>query len=630
MLGKNFAYRDWYKDISKEWKPNISDVYLRVVAEKDPAIAIGVPFFDETGEVIGILVNAQRTISLSDLIKQVPLDPGTFITVTDRKGQIVYSSRHDFSKEILLFPLYPGIKKAMVANNKTVAVGDPDLGERTHYISFASVVNLGWSVFVGRDKRSILLSESTYYVQVTAISFLLFLSITSFLAYLRKQVLAQQILEQLKAEKNIRAGEEKLRALSSRQEAILAAVPEIIMEVDNNKVYTWANSAGIEFFGEDVIGKEADFYFEGEQYTYDTVRPLFNGADDIIYLESRQRRRDGQKRLLAWWCRVLKDESGHVTGALSSARDITERKQSEEEVTRTAREWQTTFDATNDSIWVLDKDQRVLRSNSAAERIFGSPMEAFIGKHCWEIVHGTNQPIPECPILRVKHSLRREIMELQIGDAWFEVAVDPLLDADGQYAGAVHIVSDITDRKRTEAALQESEEKCRALFENMAAASCLDEVIYENGKAVDYRIIDVNPAFEKIIGVIKKDTVGQRASTLYGGGEIPFLDAYVKVAETGHPISFEAYFPPINKYLHITASCPKKGKFSTVFSDITERKQVESQLNEQIAELQRWHNATLGRESRILDLKREVNELLGKAGDPPRYPSAESQDKKEE
>jgi PAS domain S-box-containing protein len=126
--------------------------------------------------------------------------------------------------------------------------------------------------------------------------------------------------------------EDLLRSLSSRQEAILAAVPEIIMEVDNNKVYTWANSAGIEFFGEDVIGKEAAFYFEGEQETYDKVSPLFSGAQDIIYIESWQRRSDGEKKLLAWWCRVLKDEDGNVTGALSSARDITERKRAEKQL----------------------------------------------------------------------------------------------------------------------------------------------------------------------------------------------------------------------------------------------------------------------------------------------------------
>ncbi len=57
-----------------------------------------------------------------------------------------------------------------------------------------------------------------------------------------------------------------------------------------------------------MIGKEAAFYFEGEQETYSIVQPLFSGSIDVIYLESYQRRRDGEKRLLAWWCRVLQPE----------------------------------------------------------------------------------------------------------------------------------------------------------------------------------------------------------------------------------------------------------------------------------------------------------------------------------
>jgi PAS domain S-box-containing protein len=137
---------------------------------------------------------------------------------------------------------------------------------------------------------------------------------------------------------------EALRAVFLRQEALLAAILDIIMEVDNNKVYTWANRAGLEFFGGDVIGKEAAFYFEGEQDTYQTVKPLFNGHEGVIYVESWQRRRDGEKRLLAWWCRVLKDENGRVTGALSSARDITEQKRAEEEVRQKAKELQNRTD----------------------------------------------------------------------------------------------------------------------------------------------------------------------------------------------------------------------------------------------------------------------------------------------
>ncbi|MEI6155296.1 MAG: PAS domain S-box protein, partial [Deltaproteobacteria bacterium] len=124
----------------------------------------------------------------------------------------------------------------------------------------------------------------------------------------------------------------KIKALSARQETILATVPDIIMEVDNNKIYLWANKAGNEFFGEDVIGKEAAYYFEGEQEVYKEVQPLFDGNEDIIYIESWQRRKDGEKRLLSWWCKVLKDVNGNVTGSLSTARDITERMLAEKEL----------------------------------------------------------------------------------------------------------------------------------------------------------------------------------------------------------------------------------------------------------------------------------------------------------
>lgn len=130
--------------------------------------------------------------------------------------------------------------------------------------------------------------------------------------------------------------EEKLREMSARNEALLASVPDIIMEVDFNKVYTWANQAGYEFFGNDVIGKEAAHYFVGDQRVYETVEPLFCGDEDIVYVESWQRRKDGEKRLLAWWCKVLK-EDGKTTGALSTARDITELKRLQEHEFRAQR-----------------------------------------------------------------------------------------------------------------------------------------------------------------------------------------------------------------------------------------------------------------------------------------------------
>jgi PAS domain S-box-containing protein len=123
---------------------------------------------------------------------------------------------------------------------------------------------------------------------------------------------------------------ERLRSLSARHEAILDSVPDIIMEVDNDRIYIWMNQPGRDFFGEDAIGKQASDYFVGEQDTYRAVEPLFVGEENLVYVESWQRRRDGEERLLAWWCRQLRDSSGNVSGALSSARDITDLRRAEE------------------------------------------------------------------------------------------------------------------------------------------------------------------------------------------------------------------------------------------------------------------------------------------------------------
>ncbi|PIP38267.1 MAG: hypothetical protein COX19_13720, partial [Desulfobacterales bacterium CG23_combo_of_CG06-09_8_20_14_all_51_8] len=145
--------------------------------------------------------------------------------------------------------------------------------------------------------------------------------------------------------------------------------------------------------------------------------------------------------------------------------DITERRQAEEATARIASEWQSTFDAANDAIWILDREQRILRSNKIAEQIFQRPCDEMIGNHCWEMAHGTEEPISECPLLRVKKSLRRETMELRIGKRWFQVAVDPILDAAGRFSGAMHIVSDITQRVQAQMQLRRQNEKLALLLE---------------------------------------------------------------------------------------------------------------------------------------------------------------------
>jgi PAS domain S-box-containing protein len=216
-----------------------------------------------------------------------------------------------------------------------------------------------------------------------------------------------------------KTAEAELKAVSSRNEAILAAVPEIIAEVDANKVYTWLNKAGREFFGDDAAGHDASDYFLGEQETYFQVEPLFIGTASAVYVESWQRRRDGERRLLAWWCRVLTDESGAPAGALSTARDITEERAAEERLRETTAYLENLLDYANAPIIVWDTALRITRFNRAFEELTGLRSEDVVGKKLDVLF----------PKGRVKESLAH-VTAASAGERW-EVVEIPVLRTDG-------------------------------------------------------------------------------------------------------------------------------------------------------------------------------------------------------
>jgi PAS domain-containing protein len=95
----------------------------------------------------------------------------------------------------------------------------------------------------------------------------------------------------------------------------------------------------------------------------------------------------------------------------------------------------------------------------------------------------------------------------------------------------------------------------------MVEGSAVHEMVYEpDGKPVDYRILDVNPAFESVIGSRKQEIIGKTSREVYGGDTPPYLDIYARVAETGKPEGVEVYFPPMKKHFAISVYSPGKGR----------------------------------------------------------------------
>jgi PAS domain S-box-containing protein len=159
---------------------------------------------------------------------------------------------------------------------------------------------------------------------------------------------------------------------------------------------------------------------------------------------------------------------------------------------RAEQVWRSTFDSTNDAICLLDVDQYILQCNRSMAELFGKPPVEINGRRCCEVIHNTAEPIPGCPVTRMKKTMRRESMELRINGRWLEITVDPILDENNKLTGIVHVARDFTERKNMEIRLRQSEERFRTVFEQASIGIAMSDR--------EFRFFRVNAAFCAMFG----------------------------------------------------------------------------------------------------------------------------------
>ncbi|UCG43472.1 MAG: PAS domain S-box protein [candidate division WOR-3 bacterium] len=166
--------------------------------------------------------------------------------------------------------------------------------------------------------------------------------------------------------------------------------------------------------------------------------------------------------------------------------------------------------------------------------------------------------------------------------------------------------------------LRDSETRLREVYDSMSEGLVQQRLVYDgSGRPTDYRILEVNRAFEKIIGIPRDRAVGALASELYGTGSAPFLETYARVAETGTPESFDVDWEPLAKSFSISVFSPAKGQVATVFADVTERVRAERTLRENESrlksaeELARLGSWELDLTSNLLTWSDEVYHIFG-------------------
>jgi PAS domain S-box-containing protein len=387
------------------------------------------------------------------------------------------------------------------------------------------------------------------------------------------------ITERKRAERELQESMELFqKTFISQQDAIF------LLDANQPPLIIDCNPAAMNIFGYtrlEMLGRSSVFLhvnqtmlkkFQAQLY------PVIEKSGFLFLPEFKMKRKNGTVFSSEHSVIPLKNEQGKRIGWVSVIRDITERKRAEEVLKESEEKFRNLAEQSPNMIFIHKKGQ-VVYANKKCEEMTGYKREEFYspGFDFMTLIAPESKDLIRASFTKHKKGQNVPPYEYTLitkkGQRIEALLTSQLINFEGERA-ILGIVTDITEHKI-------AEEKYRSLYSAMNEGVCLHEIDYDDkGKVVDYRFIDINPAYESITGLKKEKAIGSKASQLYGTANPPFLNIFAKVAETGEPASIETYFPPLKKYFIISAFSPEKGKFATVFTDITERHNTERELIE--------------------------------------------------
>jgi len=270
----------------------------------------------------------------------------------------------------------------------------------------------------------------------------------------------------------------------------------------------------------------------------------------------------------------------------SIIRDITERKKSEKALLESEQKYSHLFSSVPVGIGITNLDGKIIDVNKAMQDITGYAPEEFKNKNAKVIfAHLGDRELLLKELQESGKVLDYEVKLKRKGGKVYHALLNSELIEIGGEEVILTTVRDITERKKAEKSLINSEKRYRKLYSSMSEGLAVHEIVYDDSNIpVDYEIIDVNKAYEEILGIKRKGILGKKASEIYGAGKPPYIEIYSEVVETGNPAHFETYFEPMDKYFNISVFSPSKGTFATVFEDITSRKKAEEKIKKSLEE----------------------------------------------
>jgi PAS domain S-box-containing protein len=198
------------------------------------------------------------------------------------------------------------------------------------------------------------------------------------------------------------------------------------------------------------------------------------------------------------------------------------------------------------------------------------------------LLHVDDHPVRKAAITgkMVKNQLAGVRLPSGTKIIWLLISAEPLFNDKGEIEKTICTYLDITENKLADAALRRSEQQYRQLFNSMSEIFQVIELVYKQGKVVDYYYRDINPAFEELSGMSKEHLLNRRVSEIFPNINRQWFDVFDEVNRTGNPVKFESFGNIFRRYYELFVWKTVEGRVAVILTDISERKAAEKMLVE--------------------------------------------------
>jgi PAS domain S-box-containing protein len=352
-----------------------------------------------------------------------------------------------------------------------------------------------------------------------------------------------------------------------------------------------ANPALLRMLGYETLEALSERNLEVTGFAPGSRRHEFRGkiesAGEVVGLESSWTRVDGTSVSVRESARVVRERSSGLSYYEGTVEDITEQKRAEAALRASAERYRATLDGMLEGCQVIGPDWRYVYLNDAAAAQGHRLKAELLGRTMTEAYPGIDQSpmfaaLRECMERRAARRLVNEFAYPDGGTAWFDLSFEPVPE------GVFILSLDVTDSRRAEEALRQSEAHYRTLFDNMQEGLAYCRMVYVDGRPEDFIYESVNGAFEKLTGL--KDVEGKRVSEVIPGireSDPRLFEIYGRVAAGGPPERFEMYVEAMQLWFAISVYSPQREHFVAVFDVITDRKRAEGEIRRLNEDLER-------------------------------------------